>query len=157
MINLLKELIERYNAWDHSAWYVPPSIEREVTVNGRTIVAKYTPYHGGEFKFFNKEGNLYDLNGAGVFPTMRALFEAFSDVDMPKITYDLNKDDKHFKAKEKLYAMVMKSHGYQEKRFYSKKSIWRQEQRIWVKKSEKRFWVGLLERVVGSTSTSPSH
>lgn len=128
--------------------YYPPLVKRELTVNGRIIEAKYNPADG-EFKFWNKKGKPYDLNGAGAFSTMNAIFDAFEDVDMRKISYDLNKSDEHLSAREKLFERVLKAHGYEEKRLYQKKSIW-QHHRTWIKKRERKF--SRLEKTVGVTS-----
>lgn len=139
-------LLQRIEAW----FYEPPIIERNITVNGREITAKYNPTDG-EFKFYNRTGKPYELNGAGAFTTVSKVLEAFHDIDMNVISYDLNKSDKHVHTKEALYARALRSRGYVEKKLFTqRKSIW-QYHRTWVKKNKRKKG---LERIFTTLSAA---
>jgi hypothetical protein len=87
------------------------------------------------------------MTNAGAFSTMRAIFQAFSDVPMEKITYDVDKTDRHMSTRDKFYARELKKLGYEE--VNPPETSWEGQRRFWVKRGVKSR---ALEKIVAVTA-----
>lgn len=92
-------------------------IEREITLDGKKIVARYHPYTG-EFHFGKSSliGTDTTPTNAGAFRTIAELTKSFSDTKIPIISYSsADTSLKRAITKDKFYSRALEKLGYKEK------------------------------------------
>ena len=92
-------------------------IEREVAVGKTKLVVKYNP-ETGEGGFGIKEGMTQDyvtLTNADPFKTMRAIREAFKDVNVPVVRFRATgQTRREAEKKDNFYRWALQREGYHE-------------------------------------------